>query len=293
MGKRKKSAPWRGVFLRALARTGNVRVSAGEAGVDPGTAYDHRIKDPAFGAKWAEALEEAKSGASGEADSVPESDGAGNELVPRRSKRHGVQMVKAASGRWSARIERDFLAALGLTACVRTSAASAGISTTTLYTRRDKYPDFAEKWRQVEKQAKERIPGLLTAATIASFDPGAEPETSGRLPQVNVDQAIRISQIESARSGAGGGGDDPDTVVGCKHCGRRVPRVATNAEVEEALLEGLHAYRERRAAEWVAEGWTEYEGHMIPPGWVKLSDESGTFIRGEGYEGGEATALEP
>lgn len=52
MAKRSKAPLWRSPFLRALARTGNVRVSACEAGVDPGTAYDHRIKDGGFAAKW-------------------------------------------------------------------------------------------------------------------------------------------------------------------------------------------------------------------------------------------------
>ena len=61
MAKRKKVPRWRAVFLRALARTGNARVSAREAGVDPGTAYDHRIKDARFKAQWGAAKAKARA----------------------------------------------------------------------------------------------------------------------------------------------------------------------------------------------------------------------------------------
>lgn len=262
MAKKKKAPAWRGVFLRALRRTGNVRVSAAEAGVDPGTAYDHRIKDAGFAAAWAAMLEKAKNAprpCSGRA-------GKGPGLVARRSKRHGVQLVQAGEGRWSVEADAAFFAALGRTACVRRAAAACGFSTNALYKRREAYPEFAERWRAVEEEAKQRIPALLAAATIASLDPdsAAGPDGKGkgggRLPRINVDQAIAISRLKG--SGGQGGGQ-----------GRRghVSRVATDEEVREALTKRLTVYGIRVRKELIAAEWTEHEGHMIPPGWAKTA----------------------
>lgn len=43
-------------FLDALAHTCNVVVSAGHAGVSTVTVYQHRLRDPAFRARWQEAI---------------------------------------------------------------------------------------------------------------------------------------------------------------------------------------------------------------------------------------------
>jgi len=59
VGKRKTAAEWR-AFLRGLARTGNARLAAAEAGMDVGTAYDRRIKNAGFAARWEAALAKAK-----------------------------------------------------------------------------------------------------------------------------------------------------------------------------------------------------------------------------------------
>jgi hypothetical protein len=256
MAKRPNVTIWRRTFLRALARTGNVRVSAAEAGVDAGTAYDHRSKDPAFAAKWAAALVRAK----GRPPSRKASAGKGEELVLRRTKR-GDQMIRAAPGRWCAQAEGLFLEALMETACVRSAALACGFSATALYQRREAYPEFAETWDRVLGQAKARIPDMLAAATIASLDPDASTRRVRRgLPRVNVDQAIRISAIEQKRAAAPA------------RRGIR-PRVATNEEVREALLKRLKAFGERmekeQREERLAEGWSRTEdGHLIPPGWI-------------------------
>ncbi|HYI63510.1 MAG TPA: hypothetical protein VEW71_01355 [Allosphingosinicella sp.] len=264
MAKRLKASIWRKAFLRALARTGNVRVAAAEAGVDAGTAYDHRIKDPAFAGKWAAARAKAKAIAAKRrrplhhpADGRPSRSGA--ELVLRRSK-HGDKMVRAAEGRWCARTEEAFFAELGRTGCVRAAARAAGISTNALYYRRDKYPDFAEQWRAVEEAAARRLPGLLRAAGIASLDP--EVEARG-LPRINVDQAIAISRLKSGGGEDRRGRDMRGGILLCKPA-------ASREELVEDLLKKLKALGIRRRRLKLAEGWTESEeGHMIPPGWVR------------------------
>jgi len=123
-------------------------------------------------------------------------------LVLRRT-RHGDKLVRAGAGRWNARAEAVFLAELRRTGCVRWAAAACGFSTTGLHKRRGIYADFAARWAAAEAEAKERIPALLSAAAIASFDPEV---ADADLPRVNVDQAIQIARLKCS-GGAAGGGD--------------------------------------------------------------------------------------
>ena len=239
---------WRGVFLRALGRSGNARASAFAAGVDPGTAYDHRIKDAGFRGKWDAALEKFKSRPSPRPrsrppDGIRPASGRGSpELIPRRTKAGEVQMVKAAEGRWNSETEAAFLAGLRETGCVRAAADAAGLSTTAFYNHRANYPEFAERWEEMIAESKTRLPELLNAASIASMDPGV-PRRGRRLPKVNVDQAIRISQMNLRAAAAAKNG---------RGRGARLPRVATNAEVREALVKRLAAFRQRIRARQAA-----------------------------------------
>ena len=172
----------------------------------------------------------------------------GAELIARRTK-HGTQLVRAAEGRWNQATEEDFLAALARTGCVLAAADAIGFSTNALYMRRENYPDFAERWERAKALSRERVPDLLHAASIAALDP----EVEGRdLPPVNVDQAIRISKMNRPPPGRRGG---------------IRPRIATNAEVEEALRKALKAFRTRVRACQLDEGWSRTaSGQLIPAG---------------------------
>ena len=267
VAKKKSAAEWR-VFLRALGRSGNARLAAREAGMDVGTAYDRRIKDDAFARKWAAELAKFKeknalrlrSGRTGRGTST------GPELVLRRTKQ-GDKMVRAAAGRWCAKTEEAFFAALGRTGCVRAAAKAAGISTTALYKRREAYPEFAERWDAVAAQAAARLPELLRAASIASLDPEAAEATAGEgLPPVNVDQAIRISKM-AAPAGGRRAAPGPDR------------RTASREETEAAVMKLLAKRSRRIRAEKLAQGWSEAaDGTLVPPGWVRAgtADEAGT-----------------
>jgi hypothetical protein len=196
MPKRKTAAAWR-TFLRTLARTGNARVAACAAGMDVATAYDRRIRDPAFPVRWVEALAKAKSRPSPRPS--PRSGRGSPELVARKTK-HGTQLIRAAPGRWNAKAEAVFLAELRRTGSVRRAAQACGFSTNALYKRRENYPDFAARWAAAEAAAKERIPGLLSAATIASLDPDV---VDADLPPVDIDQAIAVARLKCGPGAAG------------------------------------------------------------------------------------------
>ncbi len=184
MAGKRKIPLWRQTFLRALARTGNVRASAFEAGVDKVTAYNHRRKDAAFAGKWVAALRRCSGQAVAKANPPSRKASAdkggrskGGEMVLRRT-RHGDQLVRAAAGRWSGRVEESFLAGLELTGCVRGAAAAAGISTAALYERRKHYPEFAARWDEVAGRAGQELPALLGAAARESLS--RPPEAPGR-----------------------------------------------------------------------------------------------------------------
>ena len=242
MAKRKKRLRWRSAFLRVLGETANVRQAAREAGIDHRSAYDLRKRRPAFARAWARVLRIADARAEQAKDQPlhhpvppggpPPRGKLGEELVVRRSKRCGTQLVKAGPGRWSGKAEREFLAELARTACVQSAADACGFSTTALYNRRAAYPDFAAKWAATEALAKERLPGLLVAASIASFDPEVAAEG---LPPVNVDQAIRIAQLKCGGGEKGGRRRAP--------AARREPSIE---EVRDEVIRRIAALRRRQ-----------------------------------------------
>jgi len=214
---RKKGVPcWRAAFLRALRRTGNVRLAAERAGVDKSTVYLARGRDAGFAGKWAAAL--AKAEAEGvkdlpsprslrESPSPPEGRG---ELVVRVSKKHGAQLVKVSAGRWTTAAERRFLAALAQTGCVKAAARACGFSTCALYYRKKRYPDLATRWRAAEAEAGERVPALLTAAAIAMLDPEIDDED---LPPVSIGEILHICKMKGFGAASRGEPEEPIEAV--------------------------------------------------------------------------------
>lgn len=184
--------------------------------------------------------------------------GGKGELVLRRS-RSGDKLVRAAAGRWSARIEESFLDGLEATGCVNAAAAAAGISTSALYQRRDKYPEFRARWDERAGRFRERLPGLLDAAAVESMSPqprGAKRRGRAWLPPVSVGQAIRIKVAnDNAEAKARGPG---------RRGGARPPDVSEE-ELTAALLARFALLDKRR----LAAGWTvTANGIWLPPGWT-------------------------
>ncbi|HEV2818557.1 MAG TPA: hypothetical protein VGW40_15210 [Allosphingosinicella sp.] len=232
MAQRKTAGQWQ-TFRRWLARTGNARLAARQAGMNVGTAYDRRAVDDAFAAKWAAALAEAKANPPSRKASADKGPG----LVVRKTKR-GDQLVAAAPGRWSARREAVFFAELRRTGNVRRAAAACGLSTSALYYRRNRYPDFAAGWARMLEEARQRIPELLDAAAIASLDPeAADPD----LPPVDVKDAIAICRMR-------GWGASPSPGPGGRR-GRIVRPEPTIEEVRDEILRRLAAIRRHRNGE--------------------------------------------
>lgn len=209
MAKVRTAPQWRRVFLLALRRSGNVRLAARRAGVDHSSAYQLRNRDAGFAGRWAGAVARAAERAAAgelEAPVVAGSLDAGPGpagLVVRHSKNAGTQVVRAAAGRWSAGTERDFLAALATTACVKRAAEAVGLSPTAVYARRKADAGLRARWAEALSVGEERIGDFLTAAVLAAFDP--EVAASG-VPAASVGEAIAIARLKGlggARAAAG------------------------------------------------------------------------------------------
>jgi len=253
----KASPPWRRVFLRALGRTGNVRVAAAEAGVSHGTAYAHRLRNADFAAAWARVLRPFDAGrdrrGSGQALGAPrlrsgrtseEGAAGGTELSARTSARHGTQLVRVGVGRWSRGAEDVFLEALAGTACVRRAAAAAGFSTTAVYKRRGGDAGFAARWDAALAAAVERLDAFLVSAGLAGFDPAL---AADGVPQATISEAITILKMKGAGAGVNGGGVNG---AGRSKAGAGLPAEPDIEAVRASILrkiEAIEAARKRGA----------------------------------------------
>jgi hypothetical protein len=260
---------WTIAFLRALERTGEVRASAVDAGVDHTTAYARRRAHPDFAAAWDTAVyqytgaKEAREAEAIERLKAPlDTLGTNGRAAPllASSVLGGGQVKRASKERWGERKERIFFEELAATANVRMAAGAAGVSTQAVFARRLRDRLFAAKWDAVARSARAVIDMHLVEQAQRSFDPDALDLPDGA-PRVTIDQAIKISQIGAARAK----GED-DTNPFQNACAESVD------EIRERLIQKLQRLRRRERPKLLAQGWSydeEYD-RDVPPGWVKI-----------------------
>ncbi len=196
MASRTTPLKWRRAFLRALAVTANVTLSAHRAGIDKSTAYHSRKVSPLFDRLWTQALADGRAALA--AGHVPPE---AAEIDPRplsiRSSKTGrVCVMATGEGRWNAEVEAAFFAVLAATGNVNAAARATGMSDTALYNRRKLWPAFDARWDEVVSLANERLAvQLLTSATNV-LDP-----VQIEVPDfdMTVDQAIRVAQLYEGR----------------------------------------------------------------------------------------------
>ena len=230
MDGRRKGVAWRRPFLRALGRTGNVRLAAEAAGVDQTTAYALRKRDGRFAGAWERALGRARGSVGAPFDPSTElrtgfaqderRDRLGSRDLPlhhashgpppraelgedlrvvRVSKKHGPQVVRAHEGRWSRAKERLFFAALFDTGNVRAAARAAGVSTTAIYNRRRNSAAFAEAWDAVLSESKAQLEMSMAGAANRALD-GIEPAEPAAM---SVGEAVAVFRTFARRDAAG------------------------------------------------------------------------------------------
>lgn len=189
-------------FLKALERTGNIRLAARHTGMKYGTVQHRRKHHPAFAQECDAALALAHSAfhANGGRKPPSASDGApsyrtrGGEGVVVRRRDGKLQMRAAQPGKLTRQCEQAFLAALSATANVRLSAAAAGASVAAFYRRRRKNPAFAREMRMALEMGYER----LEMALLENAEPGSYRDDAWRhnepppIPPMTTNQALQL-----------------------------------------------------------------------------------------------------
>lgn len=263
-GRRSDKAGQQARFLESLASTANVRLAAGEAGVDHSTAYNWRRKDAGFAAAWARAMGEGEA-AAGTADAAASMVGADDGLIVWGSGGARPKVTRVKAGKWSPAAERSFLAVLADTCNVTMAARMTGFSTTAVYNRRLNDESFRARWDAVLEAGCARLELLLVERATRALDPDTLPAPGEE--RVSIADALAI--LRQARGGTGAG------VVGRQRSGRGLGQIVRKPaqnpeEVREAIMAKFERLRARQEREQLAEGWTKSDdGIMIPPGWVR------------------------
>jgi hypothetical protein len=193
--------------LRALERTGVVRLAAEDAGVDHTTAYVRRNTHADFAAAWAEALaahEAASARATEEDAALPWAPStiasSGNGCPPRPGEDLivcGNQLKRVSDERWGKRRQEAFLAELAATGNLRIACKAVGISYEAVRKRRRNDPCLDAACIAAIAACAKRAPEFLATAMVATFDPEAVLDAeAGALPRVSIDQAIKIAQMK-------------------------------------------------------------------------------------------------
>ena len=190
-------------FLRALAQTGNQTISAERAKVSRSWVCLHRSSDAEFDAACRRAIAEAKARlraspgeeqalplpppASGRGEGLAKWRGAkwkyhqGHELVVRGTGGSGggkrVQIGRARLKQWTPRVEERFLSALAATCNVKAACAEVGMSVSSAYNHRKRWPAFARAWDEAVEIGFVRIEAALVEAGCNLFsEPEFEPD---------------------------------------------------------------------------------------------------------------------
>lgn len=274
MTDKKKVPGWVHPFLSALARCGDARASARDAGIDHTTAYARRRAHADFAAAWtaamaahqqrrkqdeAEELEAFKGrlGAPSSSRVFAGTGAEGEELVLVNG-----QMKRVARERWGKRREKLFFEELMATNNIGRAARAAGVSENAVHQRRLRHPLFRAKWEAVEQCARAGLGMYLVEAARNTFDP-ASLQLGGVTPKVSIAEAIKIV-------GAGARGVGPAAAASMPDC---EPQPDPDEEVAERVIGKLMRLRKRLKAERIAQGWGWDEEHRqpIPPGWTRDS----------------------
>jgi hypothetical protein len=218
-----KEPRWVAVFLKQLARTGNVRLAAERAGVDFTTAYQRRKRHGEFAEAWALRLS-AFGARSGCSDALRQAQAERKEVAPSPglptaspssppkggedfAVRPDGKVIKASDARWGKRAEERFLTELTVSASVRRAATAAGFSTAAVYKRRLKDRRLAAAWDAALEVGRAQLQAHLVEAANRTFDPDELPIGEGReAPKVSVSEAINIAKLKGPSTGPGANG---------------------------------------------------------------------------------------
>ena len=213
----------RGAFLRFLAASGNVTLSAERAKVSRSWVRLQRAGDAGFEAACLAALAEARGRFSNSPPLAPPAGGKGIEsnsppsgwgfldgveLVVRGSGGSGggrrMQIGRARAHQWTARVERRFLAALSATCNVKAACAEVGLAHSSAYAHRKRWIAFATAWDEAIKEGYMRIEAALIERGCNIFSSMDDVPLSP-IPTMTVAEAIHLLHMhKNIARGIGG-----------------------------------------------------------------------------------------
>lgn len=151
---------WREPFLRALAATGNVKLSADRAPVHYSHVHRLRRKDAVFAAAFDAARAEAAERLGGSpTPSLAKctGDAVRGELILFRTRTGRPHLRAPRANGWTRAKEKAFLDALASTCVVTTAASIAGVTASAAYQRRLRWPGFAAEWKVALKNGVQAL----------------------------------------------------------------------------------------------------------------------------------------
>ena len=192
-------------FLKALRRSGNVRLACREVGLNYSTMQKRRRRRPAFAVAWDAALAFAqvrlvaagrRRPSAGRGAPSPHRTEGGEPVIVRR-KDGTLQLRRAQPGRLTREGEQAFLAAVGATANVRLAAAAVGAAHTSFYWRKRNDRAFARELRLALQRGYE----ALEMALLEADRPGSHEHDDWRhndppaMPPMTVNQALQLMYL--------------------------------------------------------------------------------------------------
>lgn len=200
----------RRAFLAALEATGNQTLAAERAKVSTTWAQQCRKTDPDFASAYDAALSAAAAALEAHGARKPPSgwgflDGAelvvrgtGGSALPAAPRDAGgkrIQIARAQVRQWSPRIETRFLEALAATCNVKASCSEVGMTPSSAYRHRKRWPGFARRWDDTLDAGFVHIEmGLIDAAGVflAGEDDIGDP---GAMTGMTVAYAIELLEM--------------------------------------------------------------------------------------------------
>lgn len=166
----------RRAFLEAYAQSGNMTLSAEQAGMSRSWAVKARRSDPVFdrdcrAAKAASAERLAGGGCNRPPKAWKQRGGV--DLVVQHGGKRPAQVVRSAAARWTARAEARFLGRLRQCNNARLACRLAGMTLSSYEAHWRRWPDFRRRVAEARAFARLRLEAQMVAERERPVDPDA------------------------------------------------------------------------------------------------------------------------
>jgi hypothetical protein len=194
----------RRAFLKAFAQSGNLTLSAEQAGMSKSWVVKARRSDPDFDAACraakAASIEGLGQGVSNRPPREWQQRGRVALVVSRAGKRP-PQVARAGGGRrWTPRAEARLLGRLRQCNNLRLACKEAGMTLSSCEAHWRRWPDFRQRVREARASARLRLEAALEAERERPFDLSALPEIEA--PPLSIAELIRM--VRRHRQGRAG-----------------------------------------------------------------------------------------